>query len=63
MSTKAGELHNLAHAYQSAGDVTRAIPLYEATLSDSERVLGADHPLTMQVGKNLDVAQRGRRGR
>ena len=36
--------NNLAYAYVSAGDLARAIPLYEATLTDSERVLGPDHP-------------------
>ena len=37
--------NNLASAYQAAGDLGRAIPLYEQTLTDSERVLGEDHPL------------------
>ncbi|GAB3653757.1 hypothetical protein GCM10027589_12110 [Actinocorallia lasiicapitis] len=31
---------------QAAGDLDRAIPLYERSLTDSERVLGARHPLT-----------------
>ncbi|GAA3659151.1 hypothetical protein GCM10022267_51560 [Lentzea roselyniae] len=31
--------NNLASAYESAGDLGRAIPLYEATLTDCERVL------------------------
>ncbi|MGW3692305.1 tetratricopeptide repeat protein, partial [Streptomyces sp. NPDC005149] len=39
--------HNLAGAYESAGDLGRAIPLYERTLADSERVLGPDHPDTL----------------
>jgi hypothetical protein len=34
-------------AYRSAGDLTRAISLYEATLTDRERVLGPDHPDTL----------------
>ena len=44
---------NLANAYQSAGDLARAIPLYEATLTDSERVLGPDHPHTLASRNNL----------
>ncbi|MFB6954545.1 tetratricopeptide repeat protein, partial [Streptomyces niveus] len=39
--------NNLAGAYQSAGDLARAIPLYEQTLTDSVRVLGEDHPDTL----------------
>ena len=31
---------NLANAYQSAGDLERAIPLFEQTLSDAERRAG-----------------------
>lgn len=31
--------NNLAGAYQSAGDLGRAIPLYEQTLADRQRVL------------------------
>ncbi|MFI6906183.1 tetratricopeptide repeat protein [Nonomuraea sp. NPDC050394] len=34
-------------------DLTRAIPLLEATLTDSERVLGADHPDTLTARNNL----------
>jgi hypothetical protein len=45
--------NNLAYAYQAAGDLGRAIPLYEVTLADCERVLGADHPLTNAVSNNL----------
>ncbi|MEU8396999.1 tetratricopeptide repeat protein [Nonomuraea sp. NPDC048892] len=45
--------NNLAHAYQSAGDLGRAIPLHERTLADRERVLGADHPTTRTVRDNL----------
>jgi len=36
--------NNLAGAYQPAGDLGRAIPLYEQTLADRERALGGDHP-------------------
>ncbi|ESP95707.1 nephrocystin (plasmid) [Streptomyces sp. GBA 94-10 4N24] len=45
--------HNLAGAYESAGDLGRAIPLYERTLADSERVLGPDHPDTLLSRHNL----------
>ncbi|MGH3886957.1 MAG: tetratricopeptide repeat protein [Pseudonocardiaceae bacterium] len=34
-----------------------AIPLYEQTLTDSERVLGADHPTTRLVWENLRRAR------
>ncbi|RRD29088.1 tetratricopeptide repeat protein, partial [Actinomyces bowdenii] len=39
--------NNLAGAYESVGDLGRAIPLYEQNLADRERVLGADHPSTL----------------
>ena len=48
--------NNLAYAYQSAGDLTRAIPLYEQTLTDRERVLGPDHPDTLTSRNNLAAA-------
>ncbi|WP_188190349.1 tetratricopeptide repeat protein [Nonomuraea sp. SYSU D8015] len=34
-------------------DLTRAIPLFEATLADCERVLGASHPYTLISRNNL----------
>jgi hypothetical protein len=49
---------NLAGAYQSAGQLDKAIPLYEATLSESVRVLGADHPITQALRSNLINARR-----
>jgi hypothetical protein len=49
--------NNLAGAYGSAGDLGRAIPLYQAVLADSQRVLGADHPLTKAVRGNLGTAR------
>ena len=49
--------NNLAYAYQDAGDLGRAIPLYEQTLADRERVLGADHPQTKIVRGNLAAAR------
>ncbi|MGI5322331.1 tetratricopeptide repeat protein [Actinomadura nitritigenes] len=54
--------NNLAGAYQSAGDLDRAIPLLEATLTDYERILGGDHPLTKAVRENVDVVRRQRSG-
>jgi hypothetical protein len=47
---------NLAGVYE-AGDLGRAIPLYEQTLADSMRVLGADHPQTKLVRGNLAAAR------
>jgi hypothetical protein len=41
----------------TAGDLGRAIPLYEQTLADRERVLGADHPQTKTVRANLAVTR------
>ncbi|MGH3156065.1 MAG: tetratricopeptide repeat protein, partial [Streptosporangiaceae bacterium] len=38
---------NLASAYQEAGRVAEAIPLFERTLADRERVLGDTHPDTL----------------
>ena len=48
--------NNLAYAYQSAGDLAKAIPLYQATLTDRERVLGPDHPDTLTSRNNLAYA-------
>ncbi len=45
--------NNLAGAYQSAGQLDQAIPLFQATLTDSERVLGPDHPATLRSRNNL----------
>ena len=49
--------NNLAYAYASAGDLGRATPLYEQTLADSVRVLGAHHPQTKMVRGNLAAAR------
>ncbi|MGW5555523.1 tetratricopeptide repeat protein, partial [Nocardia beijingensis] len=43
-------------AYLSAGRVVEAIPLYERTLADRERVSGADHPDTLVSRNNLASA-------
>ena len=48
---------NLAVAYRAAGDLGRAIPLYEQTLTDSVRVLGGDHPQTQIVRDILAEAR------
>jgi tetratricopeptide (TPR) repeat protein len=48
--------NNLAYAYQAAGDLDRAIPLYEATLAQYEQVLGDTHPNTLQSRNNLASA-------
>ena len=50
--------NNLAAAYRSAGDLSRAIPLFEATLDDRRRVLGNDHPDTLASRNNLTAAYR-----
>ncbi|MFJ4406784.1 tetratricopeptide repeat protein, partial [Streptomyces sp. NPDC088910] len=49
--------NNLAYAYQAAGDLGRAIPLYETTLTQHEQVLGDTHPTTRIVRANLAGAQ------
>jgi hypothetical protein len=56
-SATLGSRNNLAYAYQRARDLGRAIPLYEQTLADSVRMLGADHPQTKAVRGNLDAAR------
>lgn len=53
--------NNLAGAYHASGDLGRAIPLYEQTLTDSERVLGGDHPRTLAYRDNLAYAHRSAR--
>ncbi|MFJ6588828.1 tetratricopeptide repeat protein, partial [Streptomyces griseoviridis] len=59
--------HNapLANAYQTAGNrlhqqghIARAIPLYEATLTQREQVLGDTHPNTLTSRNNLAGAYR-----
>ncbi|WP_203880394.1 tetratricopeptide repeat protein, partial [Planobispora takensis] len=47
-----------AYTYQAAGDLGRAIPLYEQTLTDCERVLGPEHPITKAVRGNLETVRR-----
>ncbi|MET9487476.1 tetratricopeptide repeat protein [Nocardia sp. NPDC006630] len=50
--------NNLAYAYESAGQLAKAIHLYQATLTDCERVLGSDHPDTFSCRNNLASAYR-----
>jgi tetratricopeptide (TPR) repeat protein len=48
--------NNLAVAYQAAGRLAEAIPLYERTLADRERVFGPEHPDTLTSRNNLAYA-------
>ena len=43
----------LASAYRAAGDLDAAAPLHELNVADSERVLGEDHPQTLDARANL----------
>ena len=45
--------HNLAGAYQAAGRLHEAIPLFEQTLTDCTYVLGPQHPLTLSTRNHL----------
>lgn len=44
---------NPAMSHLTAGRTAEAIRLYERTLADSERVLGADHPNTKAAREGL----------
>ena len=48
----------LATAYDDAGLLEVAVPLFERTLADRERVLGNDHPDTLTSRNNLANAYR-----
>ena len=48
--------NNLAVAYESAGRLGEAIPLFEEVLADRVRVLGDDHPDTLTSRGNLAAA-------
>ena len=48
----------VAQAYESAGRLDEAIPLYEKALADSARVRGDDHPDVLGARNNLAVAYR-----
>ena len=45
--------NNLAYAYESAGRLEQAIPLYEQNLTEALRILGPDHPNTRLFRNNL----------
>jgi tetratricopeptide (TPR) repeat protein len=48
--------NDLATAYRTAGDLDRAIPLYEQVLEDTRRALGEDHPHTLAFRSDLASA-------
>lgn len=48
--------NNLAVAHREAGDLDRAIPLFEETLADREQILGPDDPDTLASQNNLAYA-------
>ena len=48
----------VAQAYESAGRLDEAIPLYEKVLANSVRVLGRDHPDVLGARNSLAVAYR-----
>jgi Tetratricopeptide repeat len=48
-----GSSGNLADAYRAAGRLDEAIPLFERTLADCERILGKHHPDTLTSRNNL----------
>jgi len=48
--------NNLALAYQAAGDVERAIELFEHLDAEQERILGAAHPNTLASRNSLALA-------
>ena len=47
-----------SRAYRAAGRLAEAIPLFEATLADRERILGRDHPDALASRNNLARAYR-----
>ena len=50
--------NNLALAYMEAGDVSKAIDIFEALIPDLVGVLGPDHPHTLHTRGNLAAAYR-----
>ena len=48
----------LAYSYLYADQVAEAIDEWEELLPDCRRLLGAEHPLTKRVEKNLEAAKR-----
>jgi tetratricopeptide (TPR) repeat protein len=53
---KLGSWNRLAMSYLAAGRAADAVPLFERTLADCERVLGADHPNTLRSRNNLAMS-------
>ncbi len=50
--------HDVADAYLAAGDLDRAMPLYEQALADCERLYGPGRPMTRNVSEKLAAARR-----
>jgi len=50
--------HNLAGAYESAGQLEKAIDLFQQVLTTAERTLGPNHPSTLTTRANLAGAYR-----
>ena len=48
--------NNLALAHMEAGNVSKAVGMYEAVLADHTRALGPDHPHTLHTHHNLATA-------
>ena len=46
-------MHALADMFTNKGEYDRALPLYEECLAKSKRVLGEDHPNTLESLNNL----------
>jgi hypothetical protein len=44
--------------YLTSGRPAKAVPLYERTLADCKRILGASHPYTLRAGNNLAMGYR-----
>jgi tetratricopeptide (TPR) repeat protein len=51
-----GSRNSLAMSHLAAGRTAKAIRLYERTLADCERVLGADHKDTLRSRNNLAMS-------
>jgi tetratricopeptide (TPR) repeat protein len=51
-------LHNVARAYQQAGQLAQAIPLYEHALEKMKKQLGPAHPFTLTCMASLAEAYR-----
>src|SRR5262249_43733679 len=49
-------LNNLARAYQAAGQLDRAVPLFEQALAGLKAKPGPDHPDTLTTLNNLALA-------